>query len=227
MLVAVFYSIYALYASGKDAVFGGMIVMMVGYLLYGFIATRFAAPQPAASVLPTLARPAIAAGLLLFVVALVPSTSRAQTVSRIASTRAITIGYVPDQFPFSFTASDRRPEGYALDLCRYVVAALEVRLAVSRIAVNYVPTSAAGGIELIEKGDVDLLCGAITETRKARARVSFSIPIYITGIGALVRKDAPPALLRALNGKVPAHRPHMARDRQRRPFESDVRRVRG
>ncbi len=30
---------------GKDAVFGGMLVMMVGYLLYGFIASRFAAPQ--------------------------------------------------------------------------------------------------------------------------------------------------------------------------------------
>jgi putrescine:ornithine antiporter len=45
ILTAVLYSAYALYASGKDAVFGGMIVMMVGYLLYGFIASRFAAPQ--------------------------------------------------------------------------------------------------------------------------------------------------------------------------------------
>jgi putrescine:ornithine antiporter len=42
-LAAIAYSCYALYASGKDAVFGSMLVMMVGYLLYGFIATRFAA----------------------------------------------------------------------------------------------------------------------------------------------------------------------------------------
>jgi putrescine:ornithine antiporter len=46
VLIAVAYSVYALYASGKDAVFGGMIVMMIGYLLYGFIASRFAAQQP-------------------------------------------------------------------------------------------------------------------------------------------------------------------------------------
>ena len=42
-LIAIGYSCYALYASGKDAVFGSMMVMMFGYLLYGFIATRFAA----------------------------------------------------------------------------------------------------------------------------------------------------------------------------------------
>jgi putrescine:ornithine antiporter len=45
VLVAVLYCCYALYASGKDAVFGGMIVMMVGYLLYGFIAYRFSREQ--------------------------------------------------------------------------------------------------------------------------------------------------------------------------------------
>ena len=41
VLVAIVYSSYALYASGMEAVMGGMIVMMIGYLLYGFIAKRF------------------------------------------------------------------------------------------------------------------------------------------------------------------------------------------
>ncbi|AEX24952.1 MULTISPECIES: putrescine-ornithine antiporter [unclassified Vibrio] len=41
MLVAILYSAYALYASGMEAVFGGMVVMMLSYLLYGFIAYRF------------------------------------------------------------------------------------------------------------------------------------------------------------------------------------------
>ncbi|MCV2350945.1 putrescine-ornithine antiporter [Paucibacter sp. Y2R2-4] len=41
LLVAMAYSFYALYASGQEAVFGGMIVMAVGYLIYGFIAHRF------------------------------------------------------------------------------------------------------------------------------------------------------------------------------------------
>jgi putrescine:ornithine antiporter len=41
------YSVYALWASGKDAVMGGMLVMGIGYIVYGFIAPRFtAAPAP-------------------------------------------------------------------------------------------------------------------------------------------------------------------------------------
>ncbi|MGH8435544.1 MAG: putrescine-ornithine antiporter [Pseudomonas sp.] len=46
LLIAVAYSLYALYASGKDAVFGAMIVLAIGYLLYGFIAKNFVDKQP-------------------------------------------------------------------------------------------------------------------------------------------------------------------------------------
>lgn len=41
-VVALAYSIYALYASGKDAVMGGMLVLAIGYLVWGLIAPRFA-----------------------------------------------------------------------------------------------------------------------------------------------------------------------------------------
>ncbi|MGY8828375.1 MULTISPECIES: putrescine-ornithine antiporter [unclassified Pseudomonas] len=46
LMVAMVYCFYALYASGKDAVFGAMLVLALGYLLYGFIAKRFVAEQP-------------------------------------------------------------------------------------------------------------------------------------------------------------------------------------
>jgi len=48
-VVAMLYSIYALWASGKDAVMGGMLVLALGYLVYGFLAARqSAAKVPAA-----------------------------------------------------------------------------------------------------------------------------------------------------------------------------------
>ena len=43
VVVAMLYSVYALYASGKDAVMGGMLVMGIGYIVYGLIAPRFVA----------------------------------------------------------------------------------------------------------------------------------------------------------------------------------------
>jgi putrescine:ornithine antiporter len=46
-VVAMLYSVYALWASGKDAVMGGMLVMGIGYIIYGFIAPRLTVPPVA------------------------------------------------------------------------------------------------------------------------------------------------------------------------------------
>jgi len=40
-LIAMLYSVYAIYASGKDAVLGGMLAMGIGFVIWGFIAPRF------------------------------------------------------------------------------------------------------------------------------------------------------------------------------------------
>jgi putrescine:ornithine antiporter len=47
-LVAMLYSVYALYASGKDAVLGATVALSLGYVIWGFLAPRFATvPVPA------------------------------------------------------------------------------------------------------------------------------------------------------------------------------------
>src|SRR5437773_8541233 len=40
-LIAMIYSVYVIYASGKDAVFGGMLVAGVGWVIWGFLAPRY------------------------------------------------------------------------------------------------------------------------------------------------------------------------------------------
>jgi len=47
-VVAMLYSTYALYASGKDAVLGGMLVTAIAFVIWGFIAPRFALPTSVA-----------------------------------------------------------------------------------------------------------------------------------------------------------------------------------
>ena len=42
------YSVFALYASGKDAVMGGMLVLGIAYIIWGFISHRFTVPASAA-----------------------------------------------------------------------------------------------------------------------------------------------------------------------------------
>ena len=50
VLVAMLYSVYALYASGKDAVLGGMLVTALCFLIWGFIAPRFIGPRTTSAV---------------------------------------------------------------------------------------------------------------------------------------------------------------------------------
>jgi putrescine:ornithine antiporter len=54
-VIAMAYSVFALYASGKDAVMGGVLVLGIAYIIWGFIAPRFAAPATATAATPTRA----------------------------------------------------------------------------------------------------------------------------------------------------------------------------
>jgi putrescine:ornithine antiporter len=51
-VVAMLYSVYVIYASGKDAVFGGMLVWALAFLIWAFIAFRFSVVKPAVSPQP-------------------------------------------------------------------------------------------------------------------------------------------------------------------------------
>ena len=46
-VIAMLYSTYAIYASGKDAVLGGMLMTAIAFIIWGFIAARFTAATPA------------------------------------------------------------------------------------------------------------------------------------------------------------------------------------
>ena len=46
-LIGMLYSTYAIYASGKDAVLGGMLMTAIAFIIWGFIAARFTAATPA------------------------------------------------------------------------------------------------------------------------------------------------------------------------------------
>src|SRR4029079_118746 len=46
-VIAMLYSTYAIYASGKDAVLGGILMTAIAFIIWGFIAARFTAATPA------------------------------------------------------------------------------------------------------------------------------------------------------------------------------------
>jgi polar amino acid transport system substrate-binding protein len=141
-------------------------------------------------------------GILAMVMALLmPVMAPAQTLERIQSSGTFNVGFVPDEAPFSFKSKDKQAAGYSIELCQRVADTVKAKLGLSRLRVNYTPNSLETSLAMVEKGQIDVLCGAATDTLKRRERVSFSIPIFNTGIGVLMRKNAPPALVRVLRGE--------------------------
>ena len=133
-LVAMAYSTYAIYASGLEAVLGGMLVMASGYVIYGFLATRFAA-KPRADAM----RPAIAAVIALMALLPTAHAASAGMLDRVRDAGKLTIGYRPDSRPFSYRDESGKPAGYSIALCAKVAQAVKSQLGLAAIEVAYVP----------------------------------------------------------------------------------------
>jgi putrescine:ornithine antiporter len=194
-VVAMLYSTYAIYASGLDAVLGGMLVMASGYVIYGFIAHRFG---PAA-------RTAAAAALAVALVSSWIAPAEAGTLERVRDAGKLRIGYRADARPFSYREG-AAPAGYSIALCGKVVEALKAELGTAP-AVEYVEVASPDRFVAVKEGRIDLLCAEATTTLSRRRDVSFSIPIFASGIGALLRSDAPTRLREILEGREPPYRP--------------------
>jgi putrescine:ornithine antiporter len=203
-VIAMLYGVYALFASGKDAVMGGVLVLGLAYIIWGFIAPRF---SPAARSAATSAAAAIA--LLLIASPLLGQnaqepTTPATTRERINQAGGARFGYRTDARPFSYSDESGKPAGYAVELCQKVADVMETAAGVTTLNVQWVPLSVADGFGPVQHGQVDLLCGGDTETLGGRELVDFSIPIFPSGTGALLRADAPTRLKEILSGRPPS-----------------------
>ena len=122
-------------------------------------------------------------------------------------THRIRLGYRVDARPFSYQNESGRAAGYSVALCEKVVAATKRDLSNAELTVDWVPLSLGERFQALQLAQVDLLCGADTVTLARRQDVSFSIPIFPGGVGALTRADAPARLREVLSGQGQSYRP--------------------
>jgi putrescine:ornithine antiporter len=198
-VVAMLYSTYAIYASGKDAVLGATIVLALTYIVYGFLAPRFlpgAASRGAPGRVPPGAVAAAAVLLLACIAALAPSPSHAQGSKKAgapaqAQSGKLVLGYYANGRPYAYTDESGKPAGYAVELCQKLAEDAKKN-------VTWVVVTPASRIAALRDGKINVLCGEPARL-SARKDISFSIPITQGGVGALLRSDAPAALARALS----------------------------
>jgi glutamate/aspartate transport system substrate-binding protein len=104
------------------------------------------------------------------------------TLKRVADTGEFRIGYVPTTPPMSFHDGQKTPVGYSIALCRNIAGAVKTATGLDALSISYIPLeSMEDRISAIEKGTVDIECGATTVTLSRRERVDFTLMTFITG----------------------------------------------
>ncbi|MGI9330823.1 MAG: amino acid ABC transporter substrate-binding protein [Gammaproteobacteria bacterium] len=124
------------------------------------------------------------------------------TLAKIADTKRLAIGYVPDAQPMSFEDAAGQPVGYSIELCKIIAGAVQEHLGLDELAIDYVPLMMPGErIEAIVSGKVDIECSAATITLGRRQQVDFTLMTLITGASSLSLAKAGIRTNADLNGK--------------------------
>ena len=126
----------------------------------------------------------------LLLAASAPSQAGA-VIDRIKESGRIVIAHRESSVPLSYLDANKKPVGYAVDLCLRIAESVKKKLGLPRLDIAYVPVTGATRIPVIAEGKADLECGSTTNNAERRQKVAFTIPHYITGARYLVRADSP------------------------------------
>jgi ABC-type amino acid transport substrate-binding protein len=138
-------------------------------------------------------------GCLLF--GLMAAAQAGPVLDRIRANGKITLAHRESSVPFSYFDANRKPVGYALELCLKVVDAVQKKLGGGKLAVAYLPVTSASRIAAIAEGQADLECGSTTNNAERRQKVAFTVPHYITGARMLVRAGVEVSELAQMRGR--------------------------
>jgi len=109
---------------------------------------------------------------------------------RVAAGGALVIAHRESSIPFSYLDANKKPVGYAVDLCLKLADAVRAKTGVAKMPVEFLQVTPSSRIAAITDGRADLECGSTTNNAERREKVAFTIPHFITGARLLVKSDA-------------------------------------
>ncbi len=125
----------------------------------------------------------------------------ADTLAKVTETGQFVLGFREDARPFSYRDSEGNPAGYSVDLCQRIAALVKEASGRDAIDVQFVAVVADNRVAAVKSGEIDIMCGATTDTLERRAEVDFTQHIFITGAEMLVKTDSGIEDIGDLSGK--------------------------
>ncbi len=121
-------------------------------------------------------------------------------LKQIGESKVVKLAYRSDANPFSFANPQGQPDGYTIDLCKFVVHSLELQLD-AKLTIEWVPVDTQSRFDAIASGLADMECGSSTVSFTRMAKVDFSSFIFMENTGVMVRATSGVANFGDMGGK--------------------------
>ena len=121
-------------------------------------------------------------------------------LKQISETKVVKLAHRTDAKPFSFVDAQGRPDGYTVDLCKFVVHSIERQLN-AKLAIAWVPVDTQSRFDAVASGSADMECGSSTVSFERMTRVDFSSFVFMENTGVLVRTSSEISGVADLGGK--------------------------
>ena len=133
--------------------------------------------------------------VILLVVALICASDGASAqilegrLKQIGESKVVKLAYRSDANPFSFVDPQGQPDGYTIDLCKFVVHSIERQLN-AKLTIEWVPVDTKSRVDAVATGLADMECGSSTVSFERMAKVDFSSFIFMENTGLMVRANS-------------------------------------
>lgn len=140
----------------------------------------------------------------LATVSIASPASESGTLKKIKDTGAITLGVRDSSIPFAYLDDKQTYQGYSIDLCMKIVAAVQKTIGVAQLDVKMNPVTSSTRIPLMANGTIDLDCASTTNNLDRQKQVAFSPTMFVSGVRLLAKKAANIKTFDDLKGKTVA-----------------------
>lgn len=123
------------------------------------------------------------------------------TLGKIKKSGVIALGVRDGSIPFSYLDDKQQYQGYSIDLCKKVVAAVQKQLGLAALKVAMNPVTSANRIPLMANGTIDLECGSTTNNLERQQQVAFGPTMFVVANRLLAKRSSNIRTLADMKGK--------------------------
>lgn len=129
--------------------------------------------------------------------------AQADTLAKVKSAGAITMGVRDSSGALSYTLGDGKYAGFHVDICQRIIGNVEKAVG-KKLEVKYQSVTSQNRIPLVQNGTVDIECGSTTNNAARQKDVAFANTVYVEEVRIAARANSGITSIAQLTGKTVA-----------------------